>query len=225
MTDRSLDGVRVLDLCRVWAGPLATRLLGDLGAEVIKIESVQRADGRGPAELPPEVPWQWGIFPAGQTGERPWNRVGIFNKLNRNKLGITLDLSRPAGVEVFKALVGVSDVVIENYTPRVMRNFGLDYPALKALIPAIIMVSLPGFGTTGPYKDYLSLGTVIESSSGIASLMGYEGGPPHLAGVSFPDPAAALNAAAGILLALFHRRRTGRGQFIDLSQSEATTSR
>jgi crotonobetainyl-CoA:carnitine CoA-transferase CaiB-like acyl-CoA transferase len=215
-----LEGIRVLDLTRVWSGPLASRILGDLGAEVISIL------GRitiGKINYSPEVAQILSIFPDNEPGERPWNRSSVGNELGRNKLGLTLELNRPEGVNLFKQLVKKSDVVLENFSPRVMPNFGLDYNALKELNPAIIMCSMPGYGLYGPFRDYVSYGTNLDPASGLASLMGYPGDRAHMSGNAYPDPAAALHAVGAVLTALYHRLETGEGQNIDLAQSESAT--
>ncbi len=212
----ALEGTRVLDLTRVWSGPFAGRILADLGAEVIHIA------GRvtiGAIDFTPDVAEMLGIFPENNPGERPWNRTSQGNDLGRNKLGITLELNTSEGVEIFKRLVKISEVVLENYSPRVMPNFGLDYQALSKINPAIIMCSMPGFGLTGPYREYVSYGTNLDPTSGLASLMGYPGGEAHMSGNAYPDPVAGLHATGAILTALFHQRRTGKGQHIDLSQA------
>lgn len=216
-----LEGVRVLDLTRVWSGPLAARLLADLGAEVIKVEGPRERAGF--RRLPPEAVKMVGLYPEGELGQRPWNRNGTFNDFSRNKLGLTLDLNTPQGIDVLKRLVSISDVVMDNYSPRVMPQFGLDYPALREINPSIIAISMPGFGQSGPYRDYVAYGTTLEPFTGLCSLAGYRGGPPQLSANTYPDPVAALNAAGAILLALWHRRRSGQGQFIDLSQAEGAT--
>jgi len=216
----ALNGVRVLDLTRVWSGPLAGRILADMGAEVIQVV------GRTTVASTPvtrEVAEKIGIYPENDPGERPWNRQSQANDFGRNKLGITLELNTPAGVDLFKHLVKISDVVLENFSPRVMPNFGLDYPVLKEINPAIIMCSMPGYGLTGPKKDYVSYGTNLDPATGLASLMGYAGGEAHMSGNAYPDPVAALHATGAILAALFHQRRTGQGQHIDLSQAESAT--
>jgi len=185
--------VRVLDLTRVWAGPLATRMLGDFGAEVVKIVDPRAPDGR---------------------------EGGINNKLNRNKQGLSLRLDEPAGKQLFLDLVSVSDVVVENFRPRVMRNFGLTYDVLRGVRPDLIMCSMPGFGTQGEYAEYPAFGPSVETMTGITSLMGYPGGPPQASAIAYPDPVAGMNSAGAIMTALWHRKRTGRGQFIDLALSE-----
>jgi crotonobetainyl-CoA:carnitine CoA-transferase CaiB-like acyl-CoA transferase len=215
-----LEGIRVLDLTRVWSGPLASRVLADLGAEVISIL------GRitiNKIRYSPEMAKILGNFPDNEPGERFWNRSSVNIELGRNKLGLTLELNTPEGVDLFKQLVKKSDVVLENYSPRVMPNFGLSYNALKDLNPAIIMCSMPGYGSGGPFRDYVSYGTNLDPASGLASLMGYPGDSAHMSGNAYPDPAAALHAASAILTALYHRLQTGEGQYIDLAQSESAT--
>ena len=188
-----LADVRILDLTRVWAGPLATRILGDFGAEVIKISD-------------PRV---------------PIDRLGgTNNKLNRNKPNLALRLDHQSGRETFLELTATADVVVENFRPRVMRNFNLTYEDLRAVRPDIVMCSMPGYGTTGKYADYPAFGPSVEAMTGIPSMMGYEGGPPRTSALAFPDPVSALNSVAAIMTALNHRRRTGQGQFIDLALIE-----
>ena len=203
-----LHGVRVLDLTMAWAGPYGTRLLADMGAEVIKIESVDN----------------WDVLRA-LNGQRPdvdrvWDKSGYFNGLNRNKYGCALDLAKPAGRDLFLRLTEISDVVIDNFRAEVMDNFGLAYDTLSAVNDRIIAVSMPGHGKTGPERDFVTYGTTIEALSGLAHLSGYEGGPPHKTGIAYPDPLAGIAAAAAVALALWDRRRTGRGQFIELAQRE-----
>jgi len=215
-----LDGIRVLDLTRVWSGPIASRTLADLGAEVINIS------GRitvGKIDPTPEVVKILAVFPDNDPGKRHWDRVSAANEFGRNKLGLTLELNTPQGIDLFKQLVVKSDVVLENYSPRVMPNFGLDYEALKELNPGIIMCSMPGYGSDGPFRDYVSYGTNLDPASGLASLMGYIGDDAHMSGNAYPDPAAAMHAASAVLTALFYRLQTGKGQNIDLAQSESAT--
>jgi crotonobetainyl-CoA:carnitine CoA-transferase CaiB-like acyl-CoA transferase len=191
-----------------WAGPYGTRLLADMGAEVIKIESVS----------------SWDVLRA-LNGQRPdvervWDKSPYFNAINRNKYGCALDLSKPAGREVFLRLAEVSDVVIDNYRAEVMDNFGLTYEVLSEANDEIIVLTMPGHGKSGPERDFVTYGTTIEALSGLAHLSGYEGGPPHKTGTAYPDPLAGVAAAAAIGLALWDRRRTGRGQFVELAQRE-----
>ena len=222
MTARILEDVRIIDLGRVWAGPLAGRLLADMGAEVILIEPpidaevLERAAAQGEEDV--SVPF----YPDGDPGDEPWNRLGTYNDFNRNKLGITLDLTVPRGQNLFKRLVEASDVVLENYTPRVMANFGLAYPALIEINPSLIMISMPGYGNTGPYRDYPAFGTSLEQHAGFSSLIGYPDSGPYRTQSTYTDPVAAINAASALMLALYHRRRTGLGQYIELAQMETS---
>ena len=217
----------MLDFTSGWSGPIGARFLADLGAEVIKIESLY---GRGAAEVPtPEDPKDYAkvahsVYPDNDPGDQPYNRYGIFNEYHRNKKSLTLDLSRDDCRELARRLIPIADVVMENYSARVMRNFGLDYPSIRPLNPAIIFVSMPGFGATGPHRNHVSYGTNIEPTAGYANLMGYPGPKPYKSGEAYPDPNAGVNAVAAVLTALYYRRRSGKGQFIDLSQNEATTS-
>jgi crotonobetainyl-CoA:carnitine CoA-transferase CaiB-like acyl-CoA transferase len=213
-----LRGTRVLDLTRVWSGPLAGRILADLGAEVIQIVGRVTVSSNRPQPAVAEI---MGVFPGNDPGERPWNRMSQANDFNRNKLGLALELDTPEGIDIFKRLVRISDVVLENFSPRVMSNFGLDYPVLKEINPGLIMCSMPGYGLTGPYRDYISYGTNLDPAAGLASLMGYAGEEAHMSGNAYPDPVAALHAVGAILTALFHKHRSGAGQHIDLSQAES----
>lgn len=213
-----LDGIRVLDLSRVWAGPHATRIMADLGAEVIHITG-RRLVGR--RSMTPEIAAATGVYPDNDPGERHWNRSVLNNDMMRNKLDITLELDTERGVELFKRLVKISDIVIENYSPRVMPNLGIDYPVLKEVNPGVIFCSMPGYGAEGPYKHFVSYGTTIDPHSGLASTMGYPGEEPHMSGNAYPDAASGMYACGAIMTALFHKRRTGVGQMIALAQSES----
>jgi crotonobetainyl-CoA:carnitine CoA-transferase CaiB-like acyl-CoA transferase len=199
MTDPVLKDIRILDFTWVLAGPYATRLLADFGAEVIKVQ--------------PLLP-----------GEEDDFARGYYNTWNRNKLGITLNLSTPEGIALAKKLVLSSDAVVENFTPRVMANWGLDYASLKAIKPDIIMLSLSAMGATGPYRDYTGFGPTIQAFSGLTHLTAYPGGPPLGLGTAYADHVAALFACLAILSALEYRRETGDGQYIDVSQVEAMAS-
>ena len=203
-----LHGIRVLDLTMAWAGPYATRLLADMGAEVIKIESVDNWDVlRALTGQPPGT-------------ERVWDKSPYFNSTNRNKYGCSLDLSSPRGRELFLRLAARSDVVIENFRAEVMDNLDLGYQALSAVNDRLIMLSMPGHGRSGPERDFVIYGTNVEQLAGLCHLTGYEGGPPQKTGISYGDPIAGIAAAGAIALALWVRRRTGRGQYIELAQRE-----
>ena len=213
MSRLPLEGIRVTDATNSWAGTYATNLLGSMGAEVIKVEAIQHLD-----------PWRGGATARLVDSEDLyWERSPLFNSVNTDKLGITLDLSRSRGAEIFKQLVKTSDVVAENYTPRVMKSFGLDYPALKEVNPKIIMISLPAHGSTGPWKDYVGFAFSIEQIAGIPELSGDPDGPPALSSGGLTDPTAGVNGMMAILFALLFRQMTGKGQYIDLSQIEAAT--
>ncbi|HZU76415.1 MAG TPA: CoA transferase, partial [Dehalococcoidia bacterium] len=204
-----LAGLRIIDLSMFFSGPLATQIAGDAGADVIKVESVQRIDG-----------WRGAAVGA---VERPWERSPNFNWVNRSKRGITLNLTDPRGAAILKRLVADADVLIENYTPRVMGNFGLDYETLRAINPRLIMLSMPGFGADVSWRDYVAFGMSTEQMSGISHLTGYAGGPPLFTGMNGGDPFVGVIAAIAMFAALQHRERTGEGQHIDLSQVEACT--
>jgi crotonobetainyl-CoA:carnitine CoA-transferase CaiB-like acyl-CoA transferase len=162
-----------------------------------------------------------GTYPDNDPGERHWNRNVLNNDMGRNKLDVTLELNTERGVELFKQLVKISDIVIENYSPRVMPNLGIDYPILKAINPAIIYCSMPGYGSEGPFQNFVSYGTTIDPHSGLASRMGYPGEEPHMSGNAYPDPASGMFATGAIMTALFSRYRTGKGQYISLAQAES----
>jgi len=213
MAGLALEGIRVIDCTTAWAGPLATHILGDMGAEIIKVESIQRVDS-----------WRT-ASPLRVNEDGWWERSPNFNAVNRNKISVTLDLTRKPAAELFKRLVKIGDLVVENYTPRVMANFGLGYPALMEINPGIVMVSMPGWGMTGPWRDYAGFAASVEQMSGMPQLLGYlDGGPlMHGVGLALGDPIAGLYGAFAILGALRRRRRTGQGQYVDLSQNEAVS--
>ena len=206
-----LEGVRVTDVTQSWAGTYATQFLAGMGAEVIKVETTKWLD-----------PWRGGGT-AGRTG-RFWEESPLFNSVNTNKLSVTLDLTHPRGVELFKRLVKISDVVAENYSPRVMKNFGLDYEVLKQVNPGIIMLSMPAHGKTGPWRDYPGFAALFEQMSGLPQLTGYPDGPPRMTDWGFADTIGGASGRAALMFALLHRQMTGRGQYIDMSQVEACTS-
>ena len=215
-----LEGVRVLEMAIVWAGPLCGRLLAEAGAEVIKLEAARRPDLiRGPAR--PLHPGD-GIYPGGEPGPDPWNRHAYFNDRNRGKLGVCLDLDRPEGRELARALAARCDVVVENLSPGALRRFGLDYASLRALRPDIIYLSMPAQGLTGPERGHVGYGATNDLTSGLISVTGYEDGTPQNAGINVSDPVAAFHGFVAVAAALHYRQRTGRGLHIDLSQREST---
>ncbi len=210
MGSMALEGIRVVDFTWVWAGPYCTKQLADMGAEVIKIETATRVDEvrRGPPQL---------------DGVPGTNRSGTFNFFNRNKLSCSINLKAPGGLDLLKRLVAISDAVVDNFTPRVLPALGLDYASLKTARPDIIMESLTGFGSSGPYKDYVSY---AEHSSNFAGLTSLTGTPDRPMGDmnALSDHTVGLMGAFALLSALHHRAKTGEGQRIDLSQVEAMVS-
>lgn len=210
-----LEGVRVADLTRYWAGPHCTGLLAHLGAEVIKVEATLGA-GLRRQRFPQRTP-----VPAEDPRARTYNRVSNFDQVNVNKLSIALDITSPQGREVLLRLIRVSDVVVNNYSAEMMPKLGLDYETLRGARPDIIACSIPAFGTTGPWDRYLGYGVCLEPLAGYFSVTGYPGDIPARSGVDHFDPMTGTHAAAAILTALVYRQRTGRGQFLDISHLES----
>ncbi|PKB68214.1 MAG: hypothetical protein BZY81_02565 [SAR202 cluster bacterium Io17-Chloro-G4] len=216
-----LENYRILDLSRIWAGPYCTKLLADLGAEVIKMESLSVYDShRGPIAPARGI----AAYPDGEPGEEPWNRNGWFNCLHFSKYGVTLELTSQEGQAVFEKLVSVSDVLIENFRQGSLARLGYDYDALKKSRPDLIYVSMPAFGNDGPWQSYLAYGIGQEQLSGMAHMTGYAGDGPMKSGINHGDPITGSHAAGVVLAALRHRRRTGKGMFIDVSQQESAVS-
>ncbi|MBF6600555.1 MAG: CoA transferase [Dehalococcoidia bacterium] len=205
-----LDGIRVVDLTQVFAGPTCTRILADLGADVIRFESPNRLDVTRSL-----------ITTDNDGKDHHWHRSSYFTIRNTNKREMVLDLTKPEAIAILRKLIAGADVVAESFTPRVMENFGLGYASLKELKPDIIMISLSGYGQFGSMRDFAGYGMGLEPASGISSITGYEGGPPMRTGMSFTDPYSGFVGAGAVLTALHYRRRTGRGQYIDLSEQEA----
>ena len=214
-----LHGVRVLDLTRVWAGPIAGRLLGDLGADVIAIESPWN---RGYHAVDQHFAALTHLYPDNEVGERPWNRNAGFNKLARNKRGLTLDLKDPRCREIFAALVKRADIVLENYSPKVMPSLGFDFEGLRKLNANIVYAAMPGYGSTGPGKTRVALGPVIEAAVGLTAMMGYADSGPYRSGVAWADPVSGMAAAAGTLVALWDRNASGgTAQHMETAMAES----
>jgi crotonobetainyl-CoA:carnitine CoA-transferase CaiB-like acyl-CoA transferase len=203
-----LEGVRIADLSMMWAGPYATRLLAEMGAEVIKIESPRAWDNVRTLLPQPGAP-------------EPWNTSYYFNDYNRDKKSLTLDLSQPRGRALFLELVAKCDCVIENYRADVLDKLGIGWDVLREARPDLVLVSMAGFGKTGAERNLVGFGPIIEQMAGMASTTGYgDDGIPYKTGISYGDPIGGLAAAGAVLLALIQRRRTGSGAWIDLAQRE-----
>ena len=214
----ALRGVRIADLTIITAGPNATQMLADLGAEVVKVESGQNPD--------PFRFWHAPLGSAAEAAPEPWNWSCMFNTLNRNKLGVVLDLKHPLGKEAFLRLVKVSDAVTENFRQGVMDRLGLGFDDLRRVNPRIILLSIGSQGSTGPEKGYRSYGSTLDALSGLMSLTGYEDSPPVWSGqgMNYPDQVASIFSAGLLLAAVRYRDRTGQACFLDLSQREFVTT-
>lgn len=204
-----LLGVRVIDFTMGWAGPLCTRTLADLGAEVIKIEAIQYPD------------WFRGVDRSDTYVEaKMYEKAVRFCILNRNKHGITLDLRRPQGLALVKRLVAGADIVVDNYSVDVLVKLGLGYDVLRTVNPRLVMMSMSAFGADSAHRDCRAYGSTLEQGSGLPGVIGNPDGPPVMSHTAFGDSIGGLNGCAAILVALLHARNTGRGQFIDLAQIE-----
>lgn len=210
LSAEALQGIKILDLTQIYAGPYCAMLFADMGAEVIKIEPPW---GEIIRDNPP-------LVKQGEGGPHDRSRSGYFLTLNRNKYGITLNLKHPRAVEIFKELVKVGDIVLENYAPGVMKRLGIDYPVLREINPRIIMCSISGFGQWGPYAERMSFDIIAQAMSGMMSVTGHPDAPPTKVGTSLGDVAASLHAAFAIMAALWFREKTGEGQYIDVSMQE-----
>ena len=198
--DLPLAGVRLLDLSRAWAGPYGTRYLADFGADVIKVETGKYPDGRQPDD------------PG-------------YGEVNRNKRSVTLNFQTSEGQDLLRRLVAVSDVVVENFSPRVMARYDLDYDHLKEVRSDLIMVSLPGYGRQGPHGSYVSFGGPLMAYTGMAYLWGHADSPPNArVKVAQPDYIVAATQTLAVMAALHHRAATGKGQHIEIAQVEATVA-
>ncbi len=224
-----LKGIRIIDLGVVAAIPYSTMMLADMGAEVIRVETTQVFPNqtRGVLARPSrEMVKHWittsGGYPGRDPGERPWNRYPFFNYMARNKLGMTVDLRKPSGKEVFARLVRISDAIMENNTPSSLERMGITYEWLCGIKPDIVFVRLSSFGQTGPFRDYRAFGLQTESYCGHDLLRRYrDRDPSHNSWAVSSDHAGGLSAAIGCLMALIRRRRTGRGELVDVSMVES----
>ncbi|MBN2563403.1 MAG: CoA transferase [Phycisphaerae bacterium] len=205
--DLPLSGIRVLDLSRILAGPFCTMILGDQGAEVIKVERPGAGDDTR----------TWGPPFAG--GESAY-----YLCCNRNKRSITIDLKNPRGVELVRELAKVSDVLVENFTPGLMKGFGLDYEAVRELNPRLVYCSISAYGQDGPYRDRPGYDMVLSAVGGLMWITGPRGGEPCKVGVAITDVVTGVYASGAITAALLWRERSGRGQYVDCSLLDAQVS-
>ncbi|MGY4412223.1 crotonobetainyl-CoA:carnitine CoA-transferase CaiB-like acyl-CoA transferase [Bradyrhizobium sp. LB7.1] len=204
-----LQGIRVIDFSMGWAGPLCTRTLADLGADVIKIEAIQYPDWwRGVDRSPSYINAQM------------YEKAVRFCIMNRNKRGITLDLTRPRGLDLAKQLLTDADAVVDNYSVDVLPKLGLGYDVLRTINPRLVMLSMSAFGTSSVDRDCRAYGSTLEQGSGLPTVIGNPNDIPVMSHVAFGDPIGGLNGCAAVLVGLIHARNTGQGQFIDLAQIE-----
>ena len=208
-----LHGLRVLEMGQLIAIPSAMKMLADMGAQVIRMESIHRLESYRNASLYENN--SEGAF---------WNRGANFYEQNRNKLGLTLDLSKPEGLSILKELIKVTDIFAENFTPRVMKSFGIEYEDLVKIKPDLIMVSSTGYGFDGPWANFGATGPATESASGMAIMTGYHNDMPIMPEIPYIDYTAAEHTVFAIMSALIHRMSTGEGQFIDISQTETASA-
>ena len=203
---KPLSGLKVLDFTRVFSGPYCTMMLGDLGAEIIKVERKGVGD-------------ETHYFAPMKNDES-----GYFTYFNRNKKSLTLDLKAPEAVEIVKELAGWADIVVENFSPGVVDRLGIGYEDLKKVNPKIIYGSISGFGQTGPYKKKPAYDIVCQAMGGFMSLTGEKGGTPYKVGPSVVDALAGIHMAFALMSAVHHRDRTGEGQFVDVAMMDTAFS-
>ena len=209
-----LSGVRVLDLTRVLAGPTCTQLLGDLGADVVKIERPGEGDDTR----------HWGPpYLKDRTGKDS-GESGYFLASNRNKRSVTVDIAAPQGQDLIRRLLGRSDVLVQNFKPGGLAKYGLDYDSLKGEFPGLVYGSISGFGQSGPYADQAGYDFLAQGQGGIMSITGEVGGAPMKSGVGVSDIVCGLYAATAVLAALRHRDASGRGQHVDLALLDTTVA-
>ena len=201
---KALEGIRVLDLTRALAGPFCTLMLGDYGADVIKIEIPGAGDDTR----------HWGPPFIGEES-------AYFLSINRNKRSLTLNFKDPEAIKIFLQLAKDADVVVENFTPGVMSRFGLEYETVKEVNPKIVYCSISGFGQTGPYQNRPAYDQIMQGLSGVMSLTGEPGGEPQKVGIAITDIGAGMWSAFAIMAAVFHRDQRGEGQYIDISMMDA----
>lgn len=226
-----LEGIRVVDVTVVWAGPHCTQLLAEWGAEVIRVEPLQhiQPSTRGAevhitqemVDSNPEQSIPLHAFPKRQVNPRPWNRSPAFNSHARNKRSMTLDVTMPEGLAAFRRLIAVSDVFVENNVAETIEKAQIRYEDLVPDNPRLIMLRMPAYGLSGPFKNYRSFGTHMEGMTGHHHLRTYPNLDPSMVADGFTaDAAGGVMGALAVMMALRHRRRTGKGQLIELAQAE-----
>jgi len=227
MNSLPLEGIRVVDISRVFAMPYCGAYLADLGAEVIKIDTHY-------SEFVDTTRTLNGPYPDNVPTEDYWETAGTFQTLNRGKRSLTLDLRSEEGLKTLKELIGISDIFLENFTPRVMRRFGLDYPNLKQMKPDLIMVSNTGYGHSGPWSNFGAMATALEPTHGTGAFMGYlesddegrmsEGLIPNKIANSYTDFLASWTGQLAVLTSLYNRHKTGQGMWVDLAMYQVGAS-
>ena len=210
----TLEGIRIIEMGQLIAIPFSMKMLADMGAQVIRLESTGRLESyRSDSVYKNDIS---GDF---------WNKGANFYEQNRNKLGVTLDLGKPEGLGIIKELIAVADVFSENFTPRVIKNFGLEYEDVKKIKPDIIMVSSTGYGFYGPWSHFGATGPATEGAAGLAYQTGYAGSnDPVMSEIPYTDYTSGEHTVFAVMAALMHRLRTGQGQFVDISQTQATSA-
>ena len=209
-----LDGLRIIDSTTMVAMPTTTHIMAEMGAEVIKVDSHTLFRTESDRIL----------YADNDPGEQPWNREGSFNALQRSKLGVTLNLKEKEGVEAFKELAGVSDIVVENNRPGTMDRLGLGYAELRKVKPDLIYMSNTGFGHTGPWRNYAGIGRMFELTCGLSQFTGYLDEGPRRVGKAFFDLHVGWAAVFAILAALHYRLQTGKGQWLDFGMYQVGVS-
>ncbi|MCH2186871.1 CoA transferase, partial [Myxococcota bacterium] len=216
----TLRGARILEIGNIWAGPLAGRILSDLGADVVAVEPPWR---RGGADVPRDLANTTHLFANNEIGDEPWNRIGSVNALMRGKRSLCVDLNHPQAMELLSQLIGEADVLIENFAPRSSLAEKLTRETLEALNPELVWVSITGHGTEGPDRAHLAFGPNIEARAGFTSQSGYPNTGPMRSGIAWPDPITALTAVAGTLTALRERQKNPQSgmRHVDVSMLES----
>lgn len=209
-----LSGIRVVDMTRVLAGPYCTQILGDLGAEIIKVEHPTRGDDTR-AWGPP-----FAVNPEG----KPTKESAYFLGVNRNKKSLGLNFKDQEGQEILKKLIADADVLVENYVPGALKKYGLDYESLSKINPKLVYASITGYGQTGPYSDRPGYDVMVEAEFGLMHITGDPDGHPSKVGVAMTDLTTGLYASNSILASLMHRQVSGRGQWLDVCLSDCQTA-